>query len=136
MKRTLLICVTAILLFTGSAVFGIQLELPKQITAYQTVPVLLVPEPGDPDIDAARFYLVQEGKDKPLYLQLKESDAGWKGTLPGEFVTGEKLVYYVEVMDKDEFVYTYPAEGTFSAELEPDTTPPVLTLSPQKIPVC
>lgn len=128
MKRTLLICVTAILLFTGSAVFGIQLELPKQITAYQTVPVLLVPEPGDPDIDAARFYLVQEGKDKPLYLQLKKSDAGWKGTLPGEFVTGEKLVYYAEVMDKDEFVYTYPTEGTFSVELEPDTIPPVLTL--------
>jgi hypothetical protein len=128
MKTKFVSALTAVLLLAVSAVSAYQVELPESIKVFQNVPVLVVPEPGDPAPSAVRFYVYPPGEDEPLFLDLSESPSGWKGLVPGQYSAGSVFEYAVEVLSTSGIVIPVPQEGTFTIYTEEDSDPPELTL--------
>jgi hypothetical protein len=125
-QRQLILAIVFTLL--ASLLFGYDLQLPEPAPAYKDLPISLDAEPGDPEVSGARFYLIEEGEDEPLFLELEPSGESWSALLPAEYVKGTELSYFAEVRSSDGIVHRIPDSGSLILGLEQDTTPPELRL--------
>ncbi|MGM0432433.1 MAG: hypothetical protein ACQEQU_06955 [Spirochaetota bacterium] len=127
MKKKL--CISSLMmLFALSLLFPFELKLPETIPAYVDLEISLDSQPGDPEVETARFYFRPSQDDDLLFLNLEPQNGSYTGTLPGTYVTGPDLEYFVEVLRTDGVVQAVPSSGTYTAAVEPDTTPPEVNL--------
>lgn len=122
-KSLLIGCIIALL--SSSLVFGFQIELPDEAEAYNDLEVRVLAEDGDPTAESVRFYIMEEGEQTPLFLELTKRNGFWSETLPGEYVKGEKLVFFAEVMSDEGVVHFIPGMGkTLETQILQDNEPP------------
>ncbi len=119
--------VIMILITMTSFLFGYEVGLPEQILDRQSVTVNLSSESGDPEIASVRFYLLQD-IEEPLFLSLEESLGLWSAIIPGAYIVGEKMHYFVEVQSSDGYVRRLPQRDSYEKIVHPDNTPPSFTL--------
>lgn len=121
--------IALILMISASMLFGYSISIPEAAVEYQGLRIEVINDDGDLPAVSARFYLIQSEEEEPLYIAMEaDEQALVHGILPGEFVTGESLVYRAEIMAEDGEIYTVPEEGNMTLAITEDSQPPELKL--------
>jgi hypothetical protein len=116
-----------LLCIASTALFGFELSVPNEISAYQDLVVTLSPDPGM-NIAEARFYFLQEGKTEPVYAQFELKNGAWTTVISYKHLKGEELNYYVQVLTSEGTYPRVPETGYRKARLVGDTKAPSLVL--------
>jgi hypothetical protein len=126
MKKNIL---TLLILFVGVvSLFGFNLSVPDEIPDYENLEVVLTMEEGEGVIDEARFYLVKDENEDPVYAKFIQKDGVWSTTIPYTYLTGEELVYFAQLRTADKRILKNPEIGEKLARTIHDENPPTLTL--------
>ena len=131
MKR--LIVIVIVVSIATSLLSAYEVNVPNEVPDYKDLQLILTIGEQDRPVEQARFYLLQEGSDTPVFSEFTLADDVWSTTISFVHLNGEELSYYVQIQDIDGKFHRLPEKDMLKARMLHDTSAPTLEmLSPEK----